>query len=280
MKQLSVVSIYVSHNSEKYIKKFSNRHRDELGEKVFIINSSSEDIDTEKFPDFEIINMGDNVGFSAANNTGIKLGAEYEPDYFLLVNPDIFLPSLWLRNMLEVIDSLSVDNIGIFTVPLLGYDFNKDAPTGLIDSLGVKHTWFGRWFDISLGDSVTALNVDLPPYEVPAACGALMLIHKGAIADLLGKDGYVFNESYFMYKEDIELSVRIRRLGKKILVVPSVPAYHCRGWDGNRKSPYWKRLLSAKNELSMHLNHCWWFVPYSSLKYIFVKFVEKKLYEK
>jgi N-acetylglucosaminyl-diphospho-decaprenol L-rhamnosyltransferase len=272
---LAVVSIYVSHKSEAYIKKFSDRHGDELGKKVFIINSSSNAINAEDFHDFEVVNVGKNIGFSAANNTGIKLGAKYEPDYFLLVNPDVFLPASWLQNLLEVIDDLQMNNVGIFTVPLLGYDFEKDKPTGLIDSLAIDHTWYGRWFDVSQGDAVTVLNKDLPPYEVIAACGALMLIEKSVIHELLEKDGFVFNESYFMYKEDIELSLRVRKLGKSIMMIPSAPVFHCRGWEKHRgDSPYWARKQSALNELNMHLKYYWRFLPYSFVKYFYVRFFE------
>ena len=275
MQRLSVISIYVSHKSEKYIKKFSNRHADELGDKVILVNSSAIAIGTKDFRDFEIVNIGENIGFAAANNAAIKLGEKYKPDYFLLVNPDVFLPASWLENLLQVIGSLHVNNVGIFTVPLLGYDYEKDKPTGLIDSLGLNHTWFGRWFDISQGESATVLNKDLPPYEVLVACGALMLIHKDTIADLLEIDGYVFNESYFMYKEDIELSIRVRRHGKRIMMVPSAPVFHCRGWAKDRAdSPYWARKISALNELKMHMKYYWRFLPYSFLKYFYVRFIE------
>jgi len=272
---LSVVSIYVSHNSDEYIKKFSNRHIDELGEKVFLINSSSNTVNAEDFHNSEVINIGENIGFSAANNIGIECSLEFESDYFLLINPDVFLPDSWLKNVLEVIGDSQDSNVGIFTVPLLGYDFEKDKPTGLIDSLGISHTWFGRWFDVSQGDSVAVLNKELPPYDVPAACGALMLIHRDIIQELLDKDGYVFNESYFMYKEDIELSLRVTRLNKKIMMIPSAPVFHCRGWAKNRaNSPCWARRLSALNELKMHLKYYWRFLPYSILKYCYVRFFE------
>lgn len=275
MQRLSVVSIYVSHNSEKYIKKFSSRHRVELGEKVFLINSSSNVISAESFCDFEVINIGENIGFSAANNIGIKYGSEFEPDYFLLVNPDIFLPPSWLESVLDVIEGISKHDVGMFTVPLLGYDFEKDEPTGLVDNQGLEHTWYGRWFDVFKGDDVSVLDDEVPPYEIQAACGALMLIHKDVVYQLLEKDGYVFNESYFMYKEDIELSLRVRKLGKSIMMVPSVPVFHCRGWAKDRAdSPYWARELSARNELKMHLKYYRRFLPYSFLKYFYVIFLE------
>lgn len=275
MGRSSVVSIYVSHNSDEYIKKFSNRHKDELGERVFLINSSSNAIEAEDFRDFEVVNIGENIGFSSANNIGFECGLKFDPDYFLLINPDVFLPASWLMNVLEVINGLQDSNVGIFTVPLLGYDFEKDKATGFVDGLGINHTWFGRWFDTSQGDNVSVLDNKAPPYEVLAACGALMLIKKDVICELKDKYGYVFNESYFMYKEDIELSLRVRRLNKTIMMIPSAPVFHCRGWAKDRAgSPSWARRLSALNELKMHLKYFWRFLPYSILKYCYVRFFE------
>ncbi len=276
LKKKSIVSIYVSHFNEDCIKKFSDRHKDELGKEVFLINSSSSSIDAEYFPDFEVIEAGGNVGFSSANNIGIKQAGFVDPDYFLIINPDVFLPPAWLKNVMAEIDGLRCSDVGIFTVPLFGYNFESDSSTGLVDGLGIEHSWYGRWFDISQGADVSSIDTASVPYEVSAACGALMIIHKDVIYELLEQDGFVFNESYFMYKEDIELSIRVRLLGKKILLIPSAPVYHCRGWGKDRSSSsYWARVLSARNEFKMHLKFHKCFLPYSVLKYFYVRFLER-----
>ena len=60
---VSVITIYVSHKSEGYIKKFSERHRCSLGKKVLLINSSSNNIDAKDFHDIDVVNIGENVCF-------------------------------------------------------------------------------------------------------------------------------------------------------------------------------------------------------------------------
>ena len=276
MSQLSVISIYVSHASELLIKKFSARHIDELGDKVFLINSSSEDIGSDLFSDFEVVNMSENIGFASANNVGISAGLQYKPDFFLIINPDVLLPDGWLNSIEAYLLDKQYRDVGVFTVPLLGYDSVEDSPSGLIDSLGIDHTWYGKWFDVSQGEDIDVLCDDGSPYELPAACGALMLIRRSVVSELLDNDGYVFNETYFMYKEDIELSIRVRRLGKKIMMIPAEKVFHCRGWAKDRMaSPYWAREMSARNELNMHLKHHWLFLPYSLSKYLYVRFFER-----
>ena len=152
MSRLSVFSIYVSYFSEKFIKKFFEQHKDELGENVSLINSCEAAIKQGDFPDFNIVNIGKNVGFSAANNIGIKLGVKFKPDYFLIINPDVLLPPCWLNVVLDIIESPQFSDVGIFTVPLLGYDFEQEEATGKVDSLGIDHKWYGRWFDVSQGE--------------------------------------------------------------------------------------------------------------------------------
>lgn len=275
MRKLNFVSIYVSHHSEKYIKKFYTIHKAELGDKVYLVNSSSNDINSDEFSELVVLNLGKNVGFAVSNNLALSVVQE-DVDFYMLINPDILLPSGWLVDVVSAISEVGYNDVGIFTVPLLGYDFKSDKPTGYIDSVGVYPTWYGRWYDCMSGMLSLKYVFDVKPYELPAVCGAMMIVRADVIKSLQIKDGFVFNESYFMYKEDIELSIRVRRLGMKILMLPSAPAYHCRGWDGCRDSPYWKRLLSAKNELTMHKKYRWRFVPYSVLKYMYVRFFEKK----
>lgn len=275
MNKPKVASVYVSHHSGKYINKFGHRHKDELGGNVYVVNSSDDVPDVDEGLGFTLIDAGKNVGFAAATNAGIDNALRDGADYFIIVNPDILLPFSWLEETLRQIYNVGDSNVGIFTVPLYGYDFESDKATGLLDSLGIYSTWYGRWYDHLAGHPLSAIDTGVAPYTIPAACGALMIVPRCVIESLLNHDGYVFNESYFMYKEDIELSVRVRRQGKKILMLPAVPAYHCRGWDGSRNSPYLARYLSARNELSMHLKYCRRFVLFSALKYIYVRFIEK-----
>ena len=279
MKNIKIVSIYVSHHSEEYVNKFGLMHKEQLGDCVYVVNSSSSASKIDDSLGFEIIDINDNIGFSAANNIAIRAALKYNPDYILIINPDVLLPSLWLTTVLKEIAVMQEAELGVISVPLLGYDFEKSKPNGLIDSLGIEHTWYGRWFDVSQGDDARVLDTSKSPYETCAACGALMLVHKDAIYELLERDGSVFNESYFMYKEDVELSIRVRRLGRKIIMIPSAPAYHCRGWASRRAdSPYWAREMSARNELKMHLKFYWRYLPYSFIKYMYVRTIERLRY--
>jgi len=278
MSDSSITSIYVSHASEKYIRRFAARHLRELGKKTYVVNSHIDSISSDDLFGFEVINLNRNAGFSAANNAAIDLALKEGVDFFLFINPDVLLPEGWLDSMKSYLADASLKDAGVFTVPLLGYDFDKDAPTGLVDSLGIYPVWYGRWYDRGAGKPVENFELGVAPYDLPAACGALMVIPADVVRSLLSQDGYVFNEHYFMYKEDIELSVRIRRLNKRVIMLPNLPVYHCRGWADKRgETPFWARELSSRNELKMHLRYFWRYLPYSMLKYTYVISLERMM---
>ena len=53
-----------------------------------------------------------------------------------------------------------------------------------------------------------------------------------------------------MYKEDIDLSLRLQRGGWDLYHVPTLTGYHKRGWD-RATAAKWQKVLSARNELSV-----------------------------
>jgi N-acetylglucosaminyl-diphospho-decaprenol L-rhamnosyltransferase len=189
----------------------------------------------------------------------------------------VTVPAGWLNAFAAICDLPEHRDVGAFTGPLLGYSFPRDEPTGLVDSLGIWRTGYGKWFDKQQGQPATApRSIVSAPVEIPAVCGALMVVRTRVIEQLIAKYGFFFDESYFMYKEDIEVSLRIRRHGWRTLLHPGLVAYHCRGWNPDRSAmPKWTRSISSRNELKMHLRHQWRGVPYSLFKYLYVKLIER-----
>jgi GT2 family glycosyltransferase len=68
--------------------------------------------------------------------------------------------------------------------------------------------------------------------------------------------GNVFDPDFFLYKEDIELCLRLRASGWTLVYDPRLIAHHCRGWAGNRqKMSYELRLMAARNEVLLYRKH-------------------------
>lgn len=274
-----IAVIIVSYNCPEHIKRNmdSLRRQTRKPNQIIIVDNKSEDSTyLESFnEDAEIIYNNLNIGFCAANNEGLSK-IDDQTNYVLFLNPDAFLTEQFIEKALDFMEDPENASCGAMTGILLGFDPNKEKPTGLYDSTGIFSTPYGKWFDRDQGQKINP-NLYITKEEVPAICGALMLCRKKALMNAALKDQTVWDNTFFMYKDDIDLSLRLRKKGWKLMFVPDLVAYHCRGWAQNRSEMSKEaRLGSAKNELRMHLRSKeYQFLPYSLIKYAAVKFFNR-----
>lgn len=154
----------------------------------------------------------------------------------------------------------------------MGYDIVFNKPSGRYDTTGIFQSWYGKWYDRAQGSAVEEQVYDRFE-DLPAICGALFFCRRAAIEQVLLNRREIFDERFYMYKEDIDLSLRLRKAGWRLTYHPEMLSYHCRGWSKNRQQvPRRFRLYSAKNELRLQIRekHCCG-VIYSLAKYAAVK---------
>jgi len=265
--------IVVTHDSEAVLPKALDClfRQSRPADQVLLVDTGSKDFSfVRQFASdvVEVYHAGDEAGFCAGNNAGYKKLKE-NTDYILLLNPDAFLTENFIADAIAYMEANR--QVAVVTGTLLGYAIEKDQPTGCYDSTGIFHSWYGKWYDRGQGDRVEEGHyTDIE--KLPAACGALMFCRKSAL-DTVSKCGKeIFDQALYMYKEDIELSLRLRQKGWQLHYYPKLLAYHCRGWSRSRRRvPRRFRLLSARNELKIHLstNNPIWII-YSLLKYLSV----------
>ena len=219
---------------------------------------------------------GPNLGYGRGNNVLLER-IRPDCDFVAILNPDCFPIN---SEALSVMVSAMNDDAGLMmTQPrLLGFDYKRKCGTGLVDSLGIRRTWYGRWYDVEQGQAISDSRGQLT-MECHALCGAFLLMRREVISLLSLKRGWVFHPRYFMYKEDIELSQQIKGLGFRVAVVQRAAAYHCRGWHKRRRDMPWSaRWHSALNEIDVNKQQT---IPllYSITKLIYVIFVEWPIYK-
>lgn len=210
-----------------------------------------------------------NIGFSQANNVGYQAVGQ-EADFVLFLNPDAF-PA---PDCLELACTSLVENerVGCIGGRLLGFDAAGGQPTGLLDSTGVFRSWYGRWHDRDQGQADCGQHSRCE--EVPAICGAFLFCRNKALKQAALPGGAVFDPAFFLYKEDIELCLRLRRVGWNIVYLPEVRAYHCRGWQQDRKAmPARLRLIAARNEMLLYRRHPSPYILWALLKYAAVRWL-------
>jgi N-acetylglucosaminyl-diphospho-decaprenol L-rhamnosyltransferase len=244
---------------------------------VIVDNDSAEAGYLSRIPataPFELIRNRHNEGFCGGNNTGYARARTCH--YVLFLNPDAFVSDCFLEKALQWMERPENARVGCLTGTLLGFDVAAARPTGLIDSTGIFQTWYGKWYDRSQGQRWEA-----PPSgqerleDLPAACGALMFCRTQALEDVTLGASQVFDPRFFMYKEDIDLSLRLRARGWRIVCRPDLLCHHGRGWQGRSRMSYRSRYLSARNELRVCWRNRLKGLPYSLLKFTYVATVER-----
>jgi len=268
--KMTVSVVIVTHNSEIFISKLlaAIEAQTLLPDLVVIVDSGSDSTDyldrAHKSSLRCTVLLEPNVGFAAGCNLGWHLSNNY--DFVLFLNPDAFLTENFLEQAVEYMETGSNQDVGMLTGTLLGYDVVANRPTGLVDSTCVMHTWYGQSIDRDQRSPLSALTKYTQPNPVPAICGAALFARQTTLKDIAEGD-VLFDPSYFMYKEDIDLSWRAARSEWTLIHHPGLTVYHCRGWKGRRETSREMRLLSARNDVKLFMKFRSPYLIYALAKY-------------
>lgn len=192
---------------------------EELPFVVVVDNASSEEMDVDtlhdKYPKLKIIKNDANIGFGKANNAGIQWALEnVDFDYILILNNDTIVTKDSLKYL---VDAFEIDpKIGITTSKIM-YDYNREL------------VWYGggdinymkcrpKIYDFD--KKATAEGADKSKY-VSYVCGCVMMFSRACIQEMKG-----FDDDYFIYCEDLELSMRMIDAGLKMYYEPRSVIYH------------------------------------------------------
>lgn len=207
---------------------------------IFVVDNNSIDgsISYLKslFPDVCFIANKENVGFSKANNQAIH---KAQGEYILILNPDTLLGETLLERCLAFMDAYPESGaVGVKMIDRAG-NFHIESKRSFPSPWNsmCKLTGLSKLFPYSRRFGRYNLQYLDPDYvhEVEILCGAFMLIRKKAL-DTCG----LFDESFFMYGEDIDLSYRILKAGYKNYYLP-YPLLHYKGESTNKDKPEYVR---------------------------------------
>lgn len=197
--------------------------------------------------DFEIILNRKNLGYPKGNNQGIKIA---RGEFVLLLNSDAYINKN--INWEELFDYLHKNkDIGVMTVKVV-LETGKIDPashrgfptiwrsfsyfTGL-EKLFAKIPLLNRLFG---GYHLTYLNLN-QIHEIDSPVGAFFLAKKDILDRVKGFD----DENFFLYGEDLDLSLRIKKLGYKIIFYPKYEITHLKKVSGIKKKD---EQISAKTK--------------------------------
>jgi GT2 family glycosyltransferase len=200
---------------------------------ILVVDNASTDgsqfqISNFKFQNFNykaILNKK-NLGFAGGNNIAIKYALENSVDYVLILNNDTSVDHDFLTELLKAADRGK--NAGILVPKIYfapGFEFHKDRYSK--NELG-KVFWYAGgeidWENI-IGHHRGVDEVDRGQFdktkETELATGCCMLIKK-EVFERIG----CFDDKYFLYYEDADLSMRAKRESFKIIYVPKSVIWH------------------------------------------------------
>ncbi|MFA6536931.1 MAG: glycosyltransferase family 2 protein [Patescibacteria group bacterium] len=190
---------------------------------VLIIDNGSSDntkqIIAERFPQFKVIAHKDNLGFARAHNQAIHWT---DSEYVVCLNQDIVLDPKFLEQMADFLDKNQA--VGAVTGKICRLDEDL-LPTKYIDTVGLKIFKNLRVVDQGSGE------MDEGQYDVFeqvfGVSGCVPVYRRRALKTVEFSKEF-FDENFFIYKEDVDLSFRLRVRGWPIWRVSSAIAYHAR----------------------------------------------------
>jgi GT2 family glycosyltransferase len=232
------ISIVLYHNREEQIKKaIESVLNTDLNITLYLVdNSSTNSLGELERIDKRIVYIfnNSNLGFGKAHNIALKKSIEKNIPYHLVLNPDVYFE----KGVLEELYNFMENNkdVGLVMPKILYPDGNiqylcKLLPTPL-DLFGRRFLNFGPFKKI-VEKRNEIYELKFTGYdkimEVPYLSGCFMFIR----TEVLKRVG-LFDERFFMYLEDTDLSRRIHRVAKTVYY-PYVYIYHEYG-KGSYKS--------------------------------------------
>jgi GT2 family glycosyltransferase len=196
----------------------------------------------ELYPNITLIENKENVGFSKANNQAFKIATG---KYVLILNPDTLLQNDTLQKCILYMEAHN--NVGALGVKMIDGNgkYLKESKRGLptIANSFFKFSGLHSFFPHSkLINGYYAGHVsDSETNEIEVLTGAFFFTRRNILDQLNG-----FDEDFFMYGEDIDLSKRVLDLEHKIVYLADTKIVHFKGESTKKASiSYVTRFYNA-----------------------------------
>lgn len=213
-------------------------HESKIPSEIIVVDNGSTDgtqdaLKDLSLPSLYLIHNKENKGFGKANNQGLNIA---KGDYILFLNSDVLVDKLLdISSLLEYFHHYK--NVGAVTVRV-------NLPNSSIDPAshrGFPTLWRSFCYFSGLeklfshapylnhifgGYHLVYLNKNIV-HEIESPTGAFYLAPRNVLDMVKG-----FDEDFFMYGEDLDLSYRIKQKGYKILYIPQYSVLHYKGQSG------------------------------------------------
>jgi GT2 family glycosyltransferase len=192
------------------------------------------------FPWVDVLEAGANLGFAKGNNRAIEYAkSKYDDiDYFVLLNTDARIREDWLKVLLDFAAQKPLG--ALFQSTTLDYYDHS-----IVDS---THIYISRNGSGTQAGWRSPYRGDTGPKKVFGVNAAAAMISNDFIKAQPFKN--LFDETMFMYLEDVDLSARATVMGWDNYLVPNTFAYHM-GSASSGKNPGFSLYMTYRNNIAM-----------------------------
>lgn len=202
---------------------------------VCVVDNHSSDDTLQKvsdeFPQVTVIPLTENRGFCGGNNIGIQRALDEGYERVVLLNQDTEVTPGWLSALIKASHDHAVGVVQ--SLLLMG-----DNPS-LINSSGNVLQYLGFGYVGDLRRPLQSYH-ETEVHDIGYASGAAVLYTREVLLTV-----GLFDESYFAYHEDLDISWRARIAGYRVVVAPESKVLHYYSFQRNKNLLYW----SERNRL-------------------------------
>ncbi|MEJ2348070.1 MAG: glycosyltransferase family 2 protein [Patescibacteria group bacterium] len=219
---------------------------------IIVVDNDSKDGSVEelkelwkKYKNLKLIENKENVGFSKANNQGIKTASGR---YILLLNSDTKVKRYVFKKLLSFAEK--TDDAGVVSPKLLNGDGTLQPSCFYFPTIrnAIREYWLGQ-----KGLFEKYVPKVKKPVVVEAVVGAAFLITPKALNSV-----GLLDERYFMFFEDLDYCKRVQEKGLKVYYYPGASIVHYHGASGKKiadQENQWRRLIPSSKIYHGVLKH-------------------------
>jgi GT2 family glycosyltransferase len=222
--------------------------------KIVVVDNDSKDNSLElaeslNYEKLKIIKNQDNLGFGKACNIGAK---NSQSDFILFLNPDAMVYEDTFKKLFYYIEQNDTSDVAVYGVQLIGDDGRVQRACArfpnlwnmIVRSLGlnkINNKIFKTYAMDDWNHSETK--------QVDHVIGAFYVVDRKIFEKING-----FDEKYFVYIEDLDLSKRINSIGYKTIFVSEAQAYHKGGGTSEQVKAH-RLFYSTRSRLIYGFKH-------------------------
>jgi GT2 family glycosyltransferase len=235
-----VSAVVINYNAREHLLDCVRSLRSDGVDEIIVVDNASSDGSLAAVaaldPDAELVPTGGNLGFGSAANRGLAVAAG---DYVAVLNPDVVVESGTMKALAAALDAdpklaavaPRVDNPdGTLYPSVRAFPSMADAVGHAFLGFVAPRNPFSRRYRLLDWDHSRAAEVDW-------ASGTCIMLRAAALGEQAR-----FDESYFMYVEDVDLCWRLREAGWAIGYEPAARVIHTVG-ASSELAPY--RMILA-----------------------------------